>query len=90
MPGANDAIKQNNKLNPGERILYTKHAENAGVDFSTLSRRHRGVQVDHDTMSINLRKAIPQQEDELVQCIIELTGRQFRPAREIIKRFVAG
>ena len=88
MPGINDALQQIDNLKPNEKISYRRTAKNARCDRTTLSRRHRGVQVDVNTKNVRQRKVTPQQEDNLVQYIIGLTERHFPPTREIIRNVV--
>ncbi|KAF2622326.1 hypothetical protein BU25DRAFT_311006, partial [Macroventuria anomochaeta] len=90
MPGINDAIRQINNLNLGNKLCYQKIATNHGVDRTTLSQHHRGVQMDQKTKNLNQLKVNPQQEEELVQYVISLTERHFPPTREMIKNFVRG
>jgi hypothetical protein len=52
MPGINDALQQIDNLKPGEKISYSRTAKNAHCDRTTLSRRHRGIQVDVNTKNI--------------------------------------
>ncbi|EFQ95865.1 hypothetical protein PTT_04460 [Pyrenophora teres f. teres 0-1] len=90
MPRINDALQRIDTLGSSEKISYCKIAKDARCDRSTLSRRHRGVQVDVTTKNVRQRKVTPQQEDDLVQYTIGLTERHFPPTREMIKNFVRG
>jgi hypothetical protein len=66
IPGINDALQQINNLKPSEKILYRRTARNGRYDRTTLSRRHRGIQVDVNTKNVRQRKVTPQHEDDLV------------------------
>ncbi|KAF2625777.1 hypothetical protein BU25DRAFT_315508, partial [Macroventuria anomochaeta] len=90
MPGINDAIKQIDNLEPGERVIYTRVAKNHGVNCTTLSHHAQGVQMDCNTKNSNQAKLMPPQEHELVQYVIGLTERHLPPTREMIKNFVLG
>ena len=90
MPGINDALLQIAKLKPGEKVSYKKIAKNECCSRTTLSRRHQGKQVARATKNVNQQKITPQQEANLLQYIIGLTGRRFLPTRQLIKNFVRG
>jgi hypothetical protein len=90
MPGINDAIKQIDKLKPGNKLCYQSIADNHGVDCTTLSRRHQGVQTPIATKNINQLKVNLHQEEELVQYIVDLTECHLPPTREMIKNFAHG
>lgn len=66
MPEINDALQQIDNLRLSEKTTYRRIAKHARCDRSTLSRRHRGVQVDISTKNVKQRKVAPQQEDDLV------------------------
>jgi hypothetical protein len=89
MPGINDALKQIDKLKPGDKLCYQKIADNHGVDRTTLSRHHRGIQASVASKNINQRKLTPQQEEELVTYIEELTERRLPPTRQMIGNFAS-
>jgi hypothetical protein len=89
MPGINDALAQIAELSPGEKICYTKIAEKHGVDRSTLSRRHRGVQQPRDSANVHQRKLNPQQEDYLAKYVESLIARHLPPTREMIGNFAS-
>jgi hypothetical protein len=90
MPGINDALRQINRLKPGEKICYTRIAKNARCDPVMLVRHHKGVQADRDTKNLRQLKVTPQQENELVQYIIRLTERSSPPTRQMIINLVRG
>jgi hypothetical protein len=90
IPGINDALKQIDNLKPGEKLSYSKIAENSRCSRSTLARHHQGLQADRDTKRLNQLKVSPQQENELVQYIIGLTERASPPTRQMIINFVRG
>jgi hypothetical protein len=83
------AIAAINALKPGEEFSYNKIAKRFGVDRSTLCRRHRRLQVPHNTKIINQQKLTQQQEEELVTYIEELTARHIPPTREMIANFAS-
>ena len=83
------AIDEIESLEPGEHFTYTRIARSYGIDRSTLSRRHRQVQLPEITKKINQQKLTPEQELELVQYIKGLTERHLPPTREIIRNFVS-
>jgi hypothetical protein len=87
MSGINDAIKQINKSKPGNKLCYQNIADNHGIDCTTLSRHHQGVQAPITTKNIKVNL---HQEEELVQYIVDLTERHLPPTREMIKNFAHG
>ena len=87
MTGIKDALAEINNLKPGEKLVYQQIADKHGVDRSTLSRRHKQIQADQETKSVNQQKLTPQQEAELVKYIEELTACYIPPTREIIQNF---
>jgi hypothetical protein len=74
-------------LMPGEYLLYTKIAEKYGVDRRTLARRHQGASISRNAQAQNQQALHPQQEQELLRCIKQLTERGLPPTRAIIRRF---
>jgi hypothetical protein len=74
-------------LSEGEKFCYQKIADRYDVNRFTLSRRHRGVQGLMEDHAINLQLFSPQQEEELVKYVIELTERGLPPTKEIIQSF---
>ena len=76
-------------LKPGEKLVYQKIADQFGVDRSTLARRHRGVQAARENKYSQQQKLTPQQEEELVRYIEELTARHIPPTRQMIANFAS-
>jgi AraC-like DNA-binding protein len=89
MAPIDNAIAAIEALEPGEKLVYQKIADQFGVDRSTLARRHRRVQLPKETKYFNQQKLTPQQEEELVQYIEELTARHIPPTREMIANFAS-
>ena len=89
MPGLSEALAEIHNLKPGEQLVYTKIAEKHGVDRSTLSRAHRGVQVPRHIDTLNNQKLSQQQELDLVKYIEELGKRHLAPTRTMIQNFAS-
>ena len=89
MAPIDDALAAINALEPGEKLVYQKIANQFGVDRLTLAQRHRGVQAPPQIKNLNQQKLTPQQEDELVTYIGELTARHIPPTREMIQNFAS-
>jgi len=53
MAPIDDALAAIEALEPGEKLVYQKIADQFGVDRSTLARRHRGVQVPQELKDSN-------------------------------------
>jgi transposase-like protein len=66
MSSIDAALEAINSLKPGDSINYTKIAKEYGVDRSTLSRRHRGVQGPRDHQYEQQRVLTDQHEKELI------------------------
>jgi DNA invertase Pin-like site-specific DNA recombinase len=67
------AIEAINSLKPGNSINYTKIAKEFGVDRSTLSRRHRGVQGPRDCQYEQQQVLSTHHEKQLISYINKLT-----------------
>jgi hypothetical protein len=89
MAPIDDALAAIEALEPGEKLVYQKIADQYGVDRSTLARRHKRVQVPRELKDSNQKKLTPQQEAGLVKYIEELTARHIPPTREIIRNFAS-
>ena len=76
-------------LGPGESFTYADIARRYGVQRSTLSRRHRGVEGTSEAQAINQQKLNPQQEYKLVLYINKLNERGLPPTRDIIRNFAS-
>jgi hypothetical protein len=81
------ALADIESLNPGEKINYTKLATKHGVDRSTLSRHHRGVQSSHQNQYENQRILNNQQSKELIKWINQLTERGLPPSHSMLRNF---
>jgi len=75
--------------NPAKSSVIKKTATRHGVDRSTLSRRHKQIQAPRASKDINHQKLNPQQEEELVKYIEELTARRLPPTRDMIRNFAS-
>jgi hypothetical protein len=53
MTGVDEALAEINAPEPGEKLVYQKIADKHGVDRSTLSRRHKQIQVLRTIKDIN-------------------------------------
>jgi hypothetical protein len=87
MGAMDDALAALESMSEGEKFCYQKIADRYGVNRSTLSRRHRGVQGSMTDHAINLQLLSPQQEEELVKYIIGLKERGLPPTKEMIQSF---
>jgi hypothetical protein len=87
MGAMEDALAALESLGEGEKFCYQKITDRYGVNRSTLSRRHRGVQGSMKDHAINLQLLSPQQEEELMKYIIRLTERGLPPTKEMIQSF---
>jgi hypothetical protein len=81
------ALADIESLRPGEKINYTKIAKKHGVDQSTLSRRHRGIQGSHQHQYENQRILNNQQSKELIKWIKNLTERGLPPSCSMLQNF---
>ena len=71
----------------GDDFSYRKVAQKFGVDRTTLSRRHRGVQRSHRAQAQHQLVLSPQQEEEIVRHIERCTRDGLPPTRSILKNF---
>lgn len=76
-------------LEPGEKPNYTKIAQEYGVVRSTLTRRHQRVSASRNTKAQNQQALHPQQEQELLRYIEQLTKRGLPPTQAMIRRFAS-
>lgn len=84
MDAIDAALRAIDAQRPGDQWTYKEIAEDYGVDRSTLSRRHRGITRSKADSAIAQRALHPQQEEELVQYIENLTERELAPTREMV------
>jgi uncharacterized protein YerC len=61
------ALAEIESLKPGEKDNYTKISKKHGIDRSTLSRHHRGVQGSREDQYENQRILNNQQAKELIK-----------------------
>jgi transposase-like protein len=72
-----------------DKIPWSKIAEKHGVVRSTLTRTWRGETRPHQEKVLTQQKLTPQQEEELVKYIEQLTARHIPPTREMIANFAS-
>jgi transcriptional regulator with XRE-family HTH domain len=82
-----DALAAIESLGKGEKFTYQEIADRYGVNRSTLSRRHRGVNRSVQEYAVTKQLLSPHQEEELVKYIIGLTERGLPPTKEMIQTF---
>jgi DNA-binding transcriptional regulator YhcF (GntR family) len=73
------ALAAIDSLEPGEKFSYRQIANKYGCNRTTLARRHKGVTVSCGDKAQNQRALHPQQEQELLQYIKQLTERGLPP-----------
>ena len=83
------ALTEIAQLSPCEKIPYTRIAKKHGVVRSTLTRRHQGNTRPRDEVSADQQNINPQQEEDLVRYIEELTERRLPPTRDMIQNFAS-
>ena len=83
------ALAEIAQLGPCEKIPYTKIAKKYGVVRSTLTRRHQGNTRPREEVSAEQQTINPQQEEDLVRYIEELTERRLPPTRDMIRNFAS-
>jgi alkylated DNA nucleotide flippase Atl1 len=81
------ALAAIDSLEPGKLITYTEIAKQFGVDRSTLSRHHRGVQRSKEDQYESQRVLNNQQAKELINYINKLTDRGLYPTHEMLRNF---
>ncbi|KAF2820796.1 hypothetical protein CC86DRAFT_471018 [Ophiobolus disseminans] len=89
MAPIDDAVAEVELLQPGEHFLYRAVARKFNISNSTLTRRHRGRQKPQHAQEASRQKLNPQQEEELVQYINNLTKRALPPTRAMIQNFAS-
>jgi hypothetical protein len=89
MTAIQDAIAAIERMGKGASFSYTEVAKDFKVDRSTLSRRHQGKQAPRAAKAVQQQKLNPQQEEELIIYIGELTEGGLPPTREMIKNFAS-
>jgi hypothetical protein len=73
----------------GDDLVYQEYADWFGVDRVTLARRHQGRQGSRTAKIFDQKKLTPQQEEELVLYIGDLTKRGLPPTRAMIQNFAS-
>lgn len=89
MDPIDEAIIAINSREPGDKLVYQEYADFFEVDRSTLSRRHTGRQTSRNTKKVAQQKLNPQQEEELVLYIEDLTRRGLPPTRDMVRNFAS-
>jgi hypothetical protein len=74
---------------PGDDLVYQEYADWFGVDRVTLAQRHQGRQGLQTAKIFDQKKLTPQQEEELVLYIGDLTRRGLPPTRAMIQNFAS-
>jgi hypothetical protein len=73
----------------GDDLVYQEYADWFGVDWVTLAQRHQGRQASRTAKIFDQKKLTPQQEEELVLYIRNLTKRGLLPTRAMIQNFAS-
>jgi hypothetical protein len=84
-----EAFTECNTYKDVEDIPWTQISKKHGVVRSTLTRRYRRETQSREEQAIAQQKLTPQQEEELVKYIEELTARHIPPTREMIANFAS-
>ncbi|KAF2022841.1 hypothetical protein EK21DRAFT_119332 [Setomelanomma holmii] len=87
MAAINKAIEAMKLQEPGECLSYRACAKQFCVDRTTLSQRCQGFQQSITAANLNKQKLHPQEEDELVRYVNDLTKRGLPPTREMTRKF---
>ena len=84
-----EAFTECDTYKDAEDIPWTQISKKHGVVRSTLTRRYRRETQSREEQAIAQQKLTPQQEEELVKYIEELTARYIPPTREMIANFAS-
>ena len=76
-------------LKLADSINYTKTAEEFGVDRTTLSKRHRGVQGSREAQKEKERALNTTQASQLIKYIKMLSDRGLPPTHEMVRNFAS-
>lgn len=76
-------------LKPGEKLVYAQIARTYGVEPTTLARRHKGASTSRSLEAQNRQALHPQQEQQLLQYIKQLTIRGLQPTRSMMRNFAS-
>jgi transposase len=82
-----EAIEYLESREARDNFSYRQVAKIFGVNRTTLSRRHKGLQVSHEAKCANQQQLNPQQEQEVVKHIERATRDGLPPTRGILKNF---
>ena len=74
---------------PKEKLVYQDYADFFDVSRTTLAQRHQGRRGTQTAKIFNQTKLTPQQEEELVRYIGDLTGRDLPPTNTMIRNFAS-
>jgi hypothetical protein len=83
------ALESLKSLKLGEKPNYTQVAKNFGVECSTLSRCHRGVQGSYAEKVDNSRLLNATQESELIKYLDNLCAKGLPSSRQMVWNFAA-
>jgi transposase-like protein len=89
MTPIDDAIAYLESPEEGADFTLTQIADRHGVNRSTLSRRWRGLTGPRSDGYAQQQLLNPQQEDELVRYIEDLTATSLLPTRQMIRNFAS-
>jgi uncharacterized protein YpbB len=87
MAPIDDAITAIESLEPGEHFTYRGIADVHGIQHSTLRHHHIRQTQLHAGAALKRQKLSPQQEQQLVQYIEDLTEQELPPTRAMIQNF---
>jgi hypothetical protein len=87
--GLEEALAECDTFASKDDTPWSKIAEKHGVVRSTLTRRYRAQTRSQKEQALSQQKLTPQQEEELVQYIEELSARHIPPTREMIANFAS-
>ena len=82
-----EAIEYLESREAGDNFSYRQVAKIFGVNRTTLSRRHKGLQVSHEAKCANQQQLNLQQEQEVVKHIERAIRDSLPPTRGILKNF---
>jgi hypothetical protein len=89
MTGINEARAEIENIPSGDEIPWQKIADKHGVVRSTLTRNVIGETRPQEDWTIAQRKLSPEQEEELVKYIINLTEHHLPPTRQMTANFAS-
>ncbi|KAF2831232.1 hypothetical protein CC86DRAFT_366647 [Ophiobolus disseminans] len=89
MAPIDNAIAAIELLEPGEQFSYREVARRFNVSNTTLTRRHKGRQSTREAKNDTQLALHPQQEEELVRYINDLTKMALPPTKAMIQNFAS-